>query len=77
MAVKTITIDLDAYEILSRHKARGQSFSQVIKQQLGRRRTVADLRQALAGVRLSEETLDAMEVQVRRRRSNLARAVKL
>ena len=77
MAVKTITIDLEAYEILSRRKRAGQSFSNVIKEQLGRRKTGADLRAALGQVRLSPDTLDRVEAQLRGRRKNPARVTKL
>ena len=70
MAVKTITIDLEAYEILARHKRAGQSFSQVIKQRLGGRMTGRDLAQAVARTRISEQALDAIEARVRSRRSS-------
>ncbi len=76
MAVKTITIDLEAYEILARHKRAGQSFSQVIKQRLGGRMTGRDLAQAVARARISERTLDAIDTQIRSRRSSPARAPK-
>jgi predicted CopG family antitoxin len=77
MAVKTITIDLEAYEILSRRKRAGQSFSKVIKEELGRRKTGADLRAVLKQVRLSPQTVDRVEAQLRERRRNLPRITRL
>lgn len=77
MPVKTITIDHEAYEILSRHKRAGQSFSQVIKERLGRRMTGRDLLRLAAQVRVTEKTLDAVDAQVRARRRSRARPVKL
>jgi predicted CopG family antitoxin len=77
MPVKTITIDLEAYEILSRHKRAGQSFSQVIKERLGRRMTGHDLLRVVPRLRLAGETLDAIEAQVRARRRSPARPVTL
>jgi predicted CopG family antitoxin len=77
MAVKTITIDLEAYEILSRHKRAGQSFSQVIKERLGRRTTGHDLLRAVTRLQLSGKTLNAIDAQVRARRRSPARPVTL
>lgn len=73
MAVKTITIDIEAYDLLARHKVGGQSFSQVIKAHFGRP-TVRSFRAALPGIRVSESTLDAVERQVRARAAHPARA---
>jgi predicted CopG family antitoxin len=75
MAVKTITIDLEAYTLLSRQKQPGQSFSQVIKQHFGGHPDVARFRRALSGLRLGGDALDAMARQVRARRRSPARAV--
>jgi len=77
MAVKTITIDLEAYEALARHKRKGESFSRVIKQHFGGRRTGRDLMALLSELRVSEETLAATESLVRARRKSPARAPKL
>jgi predicted CopG family antitoxin len=77
MAVKTITIDLEAYGLLARRKEAGKSFSQVIKAHFQRQPTVADFRAILRSVRLSDQTLDAVETQVRARRKSPARIVKL
>jgi predicted CopG family antitoxin len=77
MAVKTITIDLEAYETLSRHKRKGQSFSEVIKEHFGGRRTARELQAALDTTRVSEEILEGIDRQIRLRRKSPARAPRL
>ena len=75
MAVKTITIDMEAYRVLARLKRDGQSFSQVIKAHFGRQPTAARFREIARTVRVSDDALEAMEAQVRARRQSPARAV--
>jgi predicted CopG family antitoxin len=69
MAARTIPLDEEAYEILNRRKQPGQSFSQVIKMHFGEpgHGTVADLLRKAESYALSEETLDAIEEQIRSR----------
>lgn len=62
MAVKTITIDMEAYEALASRKRAGESFSQVIKRTFASERyTAANLLEHLDSIELSAETLDAIE----------------
>lgn len=77
MAVKTITIDLEAYEVLSRLKREGQSFSQVIKENLRARHPPSALLRAIDEHPLADETLDEIARQVERRRDDPARAPEL
>lgn len=68
MAVKTITIDIAAYEALSKRKRANESFSLVIKRILREDRYSAkNLLNHLTAITLSDETLDAVEKQVRLR----------
>jgi len=73
MAVKTITIDVEAYELLARKKRGGQSFSQVIKEHFSSSKKGRDLKAALQETRVSERTLEAIDAQVRARQANLAK----
>lgn len=77
MAVKTITIDMEAYEILAREKRPGQSFSTVIKEHFSKRKTAATLLRALPLLTLEEETLDHIEEQIKERRRHPARIPRL
>jgi predicted CopG family antitoxin len=63
--------------LLSRHKREGQSFSQVVKEHFSGAKKGRDLIAALREVSLSEETLDAIEAQVKKRGASIAKAPKL
>jgi predicted CopG family antitoxin len=71
MAVKTITIDMDAYRILDAEKRSGESFSKVIKRKLGDAPTAADLLRHLDRVLFEESTLDRLDEVVRARKDSL------
>jgi len=75
MAVKTITIDLEAYDLLAARKRNGQSFSQVIKAYFGRQPTAGRFLNLVRKARVGNEALDAMAREVRHRRRHPARAV--
>ena len=79
MSTKTVKLDEEAYEILSRKRQTGQSFSAVIKEHFGKPRygTAGDLLRMADRYVLSEETLDAIEEQVQARSENPVRAAKL
>lgn len=72
MAVKTITLDLEAYELLRRHKRGAQSFSQVVKEHFRAQHTVGDLRRAIDATELDAETLDLIDDQIDRRTADVA-----
>jgi predicted CopG family antitoxin len=65
MAVKTITIDVEAYELLAGRKRKGESFSQVIKRiAIVERHSAHNLLAHLTEVALEAETLDSVEAIV-------------
>jgi predicted CopG family antitoxin len=76
MAVKTITIDMEAYGLLSLHKTDGRSFSEVIKAHFEPLPTVGRFKAAARATRISQETLDIMDGIVRARANDPARAAR-
>lgn len=77
MAVKTITIDIDAYEALRRHKGTGQSFSDVIKEHFHRGPTGAVLKRAVGELRLDDSALDAIDELIEARGTDAPRVPEL
>lgn len=80
MAVKTITIDMEAYELLSQNKREGQSFSQVIKAHFGERPTAGRLLARLKSGSIGpadQDYLDNVRQLIRDRKLEPARAIKL
>lgn len=72
MAVKTITIDMEAYGLLAAQKRGNESFSRVIKRRLRPERTAAALLARLPELALEEATLDAIDRLVAARRESPA-----
>ena len=77
MAVKTITIDLEAYQLLAERKRNGQSFSEVIKERFRSTRTAGDLLRAAERQTLGADALKAVNRIVARRRRDLTKVPRL
>ena len=72
MAVKTITIDMEAYDALASRKQPGESFSQVIKRTLADERyTAANLLEHLDTLAFSTTMLDSVEEVVTSRHDDV------
>lgn len=76
MAVKTITIDIEAYEALARRKRPGQSFSDVIKHHFTSGSTGRDVLEAARRFAPGEDALNAAEAEIRARRRSRPRVRK-
>ncbi len=72
MAVKKISIDTNAYELLAADKRPGESFSKVIKRRMKPKHTAAELGQCLDELLLENDTLEELEDITRKRQNSLA-----
>lgn len=77
MPVKTITINLEAYDLLAGEKRGDESFSRVIKRKFRRADTARVLLERLDEICLSEGTLKNLDKIVKARNKSLAKSPKL
>lgn len=68
MATKTISIDLEAYRVLTSARMKDESFSRVIKRLVRPRVNVSEWLDTVRKNRLAPEALDAIEQAVANRR---------
>jgi predicted CopG family antitoxin len=74
MPVKTITIDMEAYDLLAAEKRDGESFSRTIKRKFRLASTAKVLLERLDEVCLSESTLKNLDKIKRARAKSLAKS---
>jgi predicted CopG family antitoxin len=72
MPVKTTTIDMEAYDLLTSEKRNNESFSRVIKRKFRRASTAKVLFERLDEVCLSESSLKALDKISKEREKSLA-----
>ena len=77
MPVKTITIDMEAYNLLAAEKREKESFSGVIKRHFRKARTAAELLERLDEVCLSERGLEDLDTVLASRADSPADSHKL
>jgi predicted CopG family antitoxin len=77
MPVKTITIDMEAYDMLSSSKRKDESFSRVIKRKFRCAGTAKALFERLDEVCLSESSLKTLEAIYKKRQKSPAESKKL
>lgn len=75
MAVKTITIDIEAYELLSKQKLERESFSDVIKRTFRPRPTAGEFLDAIRKNLPSEDVLKRIETVSDRVRKDRMRRI--
>lgn len=72
MAVKTITIDMAAYDLLSNQKNPNESFSKFIRRRLAPEKTAEGLLKVLPELMLEPDALRGMEDVVASRGNSMA-----